>query len=295
MRVSPSGLGSLVIAFALVNLLVLLEVAERLSLKNDLEIAREIQKAMLPPGRFRAPGADVAGFSRPANTVGGDFYEILPLGDGRLVTAVGDVAGKGSPAALLMALLLAMMRTLADERLEPAALMARLNVQVCRQAPGSRFITVFYSVLDLTTGELTYVNAGHTPPLLLRPNGDVERLQDGGVALGMFDGSLFETGRVLLRPVDLLAMYSDGITEAENPRACPSTNTASRPCIDGRTPEQRRGGLCRCRARGRAAHGGHAPRGRPDIAVTSAFHRPGRGRCLIPAVCERSEWPSSFF
>jgi sigma-B regulation protein RsbU (phosphoserine phosphatase) len=78
----PDGLLSIVFAFVLVNLLVLLEVADRLSLKNDLEIAREIQKAMLPPGRFRAPGADVAGFSRPANTVGGDFYEILPLGDG---------------------------------------------------------------------------------------------------------------------------------------------------------------------------------------------------------------------
>lgn len=221
LRVPPSGLGSLVIAFALVNLLVLLEVADRLSLKNDLEIAREIQKAMLPPGRFRAPGADVAGFSRPANTVGGDFYEILPLGDGRLVTAVGDVAGKGSPASLLMALLLAMMRTLNDEDLDPAALIARLNVQVCRQAPGNRFITLFYSVMDLATGELTYVNAGHTPPLLLRENGSVQRLQDGGVALGMFDGSRFQTGRIRLEHDDLLAIYSDGITEAENPRGDP--------------------------------------------------------------------------
>ena len=221
LRVPPSGLGSLVIAFALVNLLVLLEVADRLSLKNDLEIAREIQKAMLPPGRFRAPGADVAGFSRPANTVGGDFYEILPLGDGRLVTAVGDVAGKGSPASLLMALLLAMMRTLNDEDLDPAALIARLNVQVCRQAPGNRFITLFYSVMDLATGELTYVNAGHTPPLLLRENGSVQRLQDGGVALGMFDGSSFQTGRIRLEHDDLLAIYSDGITEAENPRGDP--------------------------------------------------------------------------
>lgn len=220
-RVAPSGLGSLVIAFALVNLLVLLEVADRLSLKNDLEIAREIQKAMLPPGRFRAPGADVAGFSRPANTVGGDFYEILPLGDGRLVVAVGDVAGKGSPASLLMALLLAMMRTLNDEDLDPAALMARLNRQVCRQAPGNRFITLFYSVLNLATGELTYVNAGHTPPLLLRENGGVERLQDGGVALGMFEGSLFQTGRARLEHDDLLAIYSDGITEAENPKGDP--------------------------------------------------------------------------
>ncbi len=219
--VFPDGLMSLVIAFVLVNLIVLLEVADRLSLKNDLEIAREIQKAMLPPGRFRAPGADVAGFSRPANTVGGDFYEILPLGDGRLVTAVGDVAGKGSPASLLMALLLAMMRTLIDERLEPAELISRLNVQVCRQSPGNRFITLFYSVLDLTTGELTYVNAGHTPPLLFRTDGAMERLQDGGIALGMFDQSRFNTGRVLLQPDDLLAIYSDGITEAENPKGLP--------------------------------------------------------------------------
>jgi serine phosphatase RsbU (regulator of sigma subunit) len=212
---------SLVIAFGLVNLIVLLEVADRLSLKNDLEIAREIQKAMLPPGRFRAPGADVAGFSRPANTVGGDFYEILPLGDGQLVTAVGDVAGKGSPASLLMALLLAMMRTLTDERLDASELISRLNVQVCRQSPGNRFITLFYSVLDLTTGELTYVNAGHTPPLLFRANGAVERLQDGGVALGMFDRSRFQAGRVMLQADDLLAIYSDGITEAENPNGVP--------------------------------------------------------------------------
>jgi serine phosphatase RsbU (regulator of sigma subunit) len=217
----PNGIVSLLIAFALVNLLVLLEVADRLSLKNDLEIAREIQKAMLPPGRFRAPGADVAGLSRPANTVGGDFYEILPLGDGRLVTAVGDVAGKGSPAALLMALLLAMMRTLVDERLEPDALLERLNVQVCRQAPGTRFITLFYSVFDMTTGELTYVNAGHTTPLVLCSDGTVTRLHHGGVALGMFEASTYETGRVTLGPNDLLAIYSDGITEAENPAGIP--------------------------------------------------------------------------
>src|SRR3954453_11207465 len=130
----------LLLGFLLVNLLVMLEVADRLSLKNDLEIAREIQQAMLPSGMYRADGVETFGLSRPANTVGGDFYDILPLGDGRLVIAVGDVTGKGSPAALLMALLLAMMRTLVDERLEPADLIKRLNVQICRHAPGSRFI-----------------------------------------------------------------------------------------------------------------------------------------------------------
>ena len=101
---------SLFAAFALLNLLVLLEVAERLSLKNDLEVAREIQLAMLPRGTHRDHGVQAFGRTRPANTVGGDFYDVLPLSDGRLVVALGDVAGKGSPAALLMALLLAILR-----------------------------------------------------------------------------------------------------------------------------------------------------------------------------------------
>src|SRR5436309_12308704 len=177
----PEGTVSLIIAFGLMNLLVLLEVADRLSLKNDLEIARDIQQAMLPSGLFTAPGVETFGLSRPANTVGGDFYDILPLDDGRVAVAVGDVAGKGSPAALLMALLLAMMRTLVEERLEPAALVTRLNVQVCRHAPGTRFITLFYGVYDAQSGELTYVNAGHTPPLLLRGDERIDRLSEGGV------------------------------------------------------------------------------------------------------------------
>jgi sigma-B regulation protein RsbU (phosphoserine phosphatase) len=215
------GTWSMLIGFALMNLLVLLEVADRLSLKNDLEIAREIQQAMLPSGVYSAPGVETIGISRPANTVGGDFYDILPIGDGRLVVAVGDVAGKGSPAALLMALLLAMMRTLVDERLEPAALITRLNVQVVRHAPGSRFITLFYAVYQPLTGELRYVNAGHMPPLVLRADGRCERLADGGIALGMFGGSTYTEGCTLLRSNEILAVYSDGITEAENPGGQP--------------------------------------------------------------------------
>jgi serine phosphatase RsbU (regulator of sigma subunit) len=219
--VLPEGTGSFLIAFALMNLLVLLEVADRLSLKNDLEIAREIQQAMLPSGLYSAPGVETAGLSRPANTVGGDFFDILPLGDNRLAIAVGDVAGKGSPAALLMALLLAMMRTLTDECLEPAELVTRLNVQVSRHAPGTRFITLFYGVYDERSGELTYVNAGHTPPLLLRSDDRLDRLNDGGVALGLFERSTYVTGRTVLQPDELLAVYSDGITEAENPSGQP--------------------------------------------------------------------------
>jgi len=211
-----AGTWSLLVAFGLMNLLVLLEVADRLTLKNDLEIARDIQQAMLPSGVYSAAGVETVGISRPANTVGGDFYDILPLGDGRLVVAVGDVAGKGSPAALLMALLLAMMRTLVDEQLEPADLVTRLNVQVCRHAPASRFITLFYGVYEPASGALTYVSAGHLPPLLLRGDGSCARLSDGGIALGMFERSTYTTGRAMLEADDLVAVYSDGITEAEN-------------------------------------------------------------------------------
>ncbi len=217
----PEGTVSLVGGFALLNLLVLLEVADRLSLKNDLEIAREIQQAMLPNGTYTTPTVEMIGMSRPANTVGGDFYDIIPLDERRIVVAVGDVAGKGSPAALLMALLLAMLRTLVDERLEPGALVARLNTQVSRHAPGTRFITLLYGVYDAASGVLTYVNAGHMPPLLMRRDGSCERLSDGGVALGMFEGSAYTPGHVTILAEDLLAIYSDGITEAESPRGVP--------------------------------------------------------------------------
>ena len=215
------GTWSILAAFILMNLLVLLEVADRLSLKNDLEIARDIQQAMLPSGLYTATGVETVGMSRPANTVGGDFYDILPLDDGRLVITLGDVAGKGSPAALLMALLLAMLRTLVDEKLEPADLITRLNVQVCRHAPGTRFITLFYAVFDPRTGSLTYVSAGHMPPLLLRGDGNCERLTDGGISLGMFEHSTYTTGHVVIQPEDLFAVYSDGITEAESPKGEP--------------------------------------------------------------------------
>ena len=215
------GTAWLVLGFLVLNLLVLLEVADRLSLKNDLEIAREIQQAMLPRETHRAPGVEAFGMTRPANTVGGDFYDILPLPDGRLAIALGDVAGKGSPAALLMALLLAMLRTLVDEGLEPAALLDRLNVQVSRHSPASRFITLFYAVFDPLTGELTYANAGHTPPLVLRRGGRVDRLTDGGMALGLFEPATYRAFETRLDADELLVVYSDGVTEAEDPSGRP--------------------------------------------------------------------------
>src|SRR5213075_150505 len=179
---------ALLVSLFLVNLLMLLEVADRLSLKGELEVAREIQLAMLPKGTYRTADIEICGMTRPANTVGGDFYDVLPLRDGRVIITLGDVAGKGSPAALLMALLLAVLRTLVDEKLESRALVARLNTQICRHSPSSRFITLFYGVYTPATGALTYVNAGQNPPLLKRANGSTDRLGGTGIALGMFEG-----------------------------------------------------------------------------------------------------------
>ena len=215
------GTVALLISLFLVNLLVLLEVADRLSLKGELEVAREIQLAMLPSGTYAVADIEVSGATRPANTVGGDFYDVLPLPDGRVIVTLGDVAGKGSPAALLMALLLAVLRTLVDEELEASALVERLNVQICRHSPRSRFITLFYAVYVPETGMLTYVNAGQNPPLIRRADGRYERLGPTGVALGMFEGSRFGSVQSRLEPGDMLVLYSDGITEAESPSGQP--------------------------------------------------------------------------
>ena len=215
------GTLALIVSLLLVHFIVLLEVADRLSLKGELEVAREIQLAMLPAGTFRAADIQICGMTRPANTVGGDFYDVLPLADGRIIIALGDVAGKGSPAALLMALLLAVLRTLVDEELDAPALVARLNIQICRHSPGSRFITLFYAVYSPATGALTYVNAGQNPPLLRRLDGRYERLTGTGVALGMFEHSTFGAVDTTLGPGDMLVLYSDGITEAENPDGQP--------------------------------------------------------------------------
>ena len=226
------GTGWLVIGFVLVNLLGLLEVADRLSLKNDLEVAREIQLAMLPQRTHAIRGLEAAGRTRPANTVGGDCYDILRLPDGRLLLMLGDVSGKGSPAALLMALAIAMLRTLAAENLPLVGLLERLNRLVYEQTPGSRFITMFVAAIDPASWTLTYINAGQTPPLLRRRAGTIEPLAAGGIALGMFDRATYEAAELALDPGDLLVAYSDGVTEAESPSGIPFEETGLRRLLE---------------------------------------------------------------
>jgi sigma-B regulation protein RsbU (phosphoserine phosphatase) len=213
----PDGTLWLAGGFLVLNLLILLEVADRLTLKKDLEVAREIQQAMLPRELYAATGIEAFGVTRPANTVGGDLYDVIRRPDGRIVFALGDVAGKGSPAALLMALVVAMLRVLVDEGLEPEELANRLNVQVSRHAPASRFVTMVMGSYDPDSGKLTYVNAGQNPPVLRRVSGQFEKLTEGGMALGMFEQATYRSGSLTLDAGDVLVLYSDGVTEAENP------------------------------------------------------------------------------
>lgn len=211
------GLPGLLGGFLLVNLILLLEVADRLTLKHDLTVARDIQRAMLPAGTFSRGYFEAHGDTQPANTVGGDFFDILPRPDGLVLVVLGDVAGKGSPAALLMALLLSMVRTLVDENLPPAALAHRLNEQLMRHTPRSRFVTAFLAVCDPATGRLVYVNAGQNPPIVRTTGGAISWLQPTGMALGLSRRATFVEQEVQLGSGDLLVAYSDGVTEAESP------------------------------------------------------------------------------
>ena len=212
-----NGLVKLLLAFGLIHLILLLEVADRLTLKHELNVARDIQRAMLPAGTLMVGTVEAHGETQPANTVGGDFYDILPRADGHVLVILGDVAGKGTPAALLMALFLAMTRTLLDEALPPAGLALRLNEQLMRHSPRSRFITAFIGLFDPRTGEVRYVNAGQNPPMVRRASGRLEWLAPTGMALGLSRKASYDEATVTLSAGDVLLAYSDGITEAESP------------------------------------------------------------------------------
>ena len=264
----------LLVGFLLLNLLVLLEVADRLSLKNDLEIARQIQQAMLPRGAFQAAGLEAFGMTRPANTVGGDFYDILPLPDGKVLLALGDVAGKGSPAALLMALLLAMMRTLVDEGLpgrrprgapEHADRQARARLALHHPVRRHRSIRSPATCATSTPGR-TRRCSGAAPAAY-------EQLRDGGMALGMFPEATYKEGQH-----DDARRRRDRHVQRRRHRGRGRPGTAVRRGRRAAHHRRRRLGVG-ARAglgavRGRAgAHGGTAPARRPDGAHRAAACR----------------------
>jgi serine phosphatase RsbU (regulator of sigma subunit) len=183
----------------------------------EMEQAAEIQRGLLPAGPPSLAGLDVAAYNQSCYYAGGDYYDFFERQDGRLLVVVGDVAGKGMPAALLMASLQARLQVLVEAEPDIAKLTSRLNRITADHCPGNRFVTLFLCEIDPRSGEIAYVNAGHNPPLVLRRNGSAEMLQGGGLILGVLRNAPYEVLHGRLGEGDVLVLFSDGVTEAENP------------------------------------------------------------------------------
>ncbi len=192
------------------------EMAHREMLARELEIAREVQQRLFPQVLPEVPALEYAGRCRPARAVGGDYYDFLALSSGRLGLVIGDVSGKGVPAALLMASLQASVRGQSEGAASVAALMANVNRLVCDASPENRYATFFYALFDPATRRLVYSNGGHNPPIVLR-GAEVLRLETGGPPVGLFASSKYTQDEVALQPGDLLVLFTDGVSEAENP------------------------------------------------------------------------------
>jgi sigma-B regulation protein RsbU (phosphoserine phosphatase) len=210
---------------SLLFVLLMLEVADRVVMKRDLEIARDIQRWLLPAKPPQVRGLDIAFAARPANTVAGDFYDVFarPAKDSNephFLLAVADVAGKSIPAALLMATFQASLKTLSETGCSLADLVTGMNHYACTNSQsGLRFTTAFLAEFDPAGRALTYINAGHNAPILRRGAGAIERLSNGGLPLGMWADKSYEAGNVVLQPGDWLVIFTDGVVEAENGRS----------------------------------------------------------------------------
>ncbi len=212
------------VGVAILFLLLALELADRVTMKRDLEIAREIQSWLMPSQPPQVEGVDIAFAARAANTVAGDYYDafVRPAeaggaGHGALMLAVADVAGKSVPAALLMATFQSSLHTLAAARMELIELVHGLNGYSCAHSlGGARFTTAFLAEYDRSTRTLRYVNAGHNAPVLRRVNGTVERLDSQGLPLGIRSEESYEVRSAVLERHDVLVIFTDGVVEAFN-------------------------------------------------------------------------------
>ena len=200
----------------------MLEIADRVVMKRDLQIAREIQTWLLPGAPPQIPGLVIAYATRPANTVAGDYYDVFPrpgrtTEENRVVLAVADVAGKSIPAAMLMATFQASLKTLSTAQVALPELAANMNRYACQNSQGGlRFTTAFLAEYDPVNRTVHYINAGHNNPILRRANGQVERLDVGGLPYGILPEVKYESATVTLAPGDWLVIFTDGLVEAEN-------------------------------------------------------------------------------
>lgn len=194
---------------------------ERAELEFELELATKVQLALLPQQEPEIPGVEVAAFSRPAAIVGGDYFDFYRFRDGGYGVAIGDVAGHGMSASLLMANLQASLRILVPDHDSPGVVMRRLNQLFYHNVRMTNFVTLFLAHYDPATYRMTYCSAGHNPPLLVRQrsngNEPLSWLKPTGAAIGLVEETDFGTVTVTISPGDLLLLYTDGISEALNP------------------------------------------------------------------------------
>lgn len=206
-------------AIALENAELHRQALEKERLEREIELASEIQRQILPKSVPDIDGWELVGWNRPARHIGGDYFDLFRTGHGpeRLALVVGDVSGKGVPAALLVSTLHSSLRLLTERMPVCAELLDRLNRHVLESSTANKFITLFVGELDPATGEMVYLNAGHNPAIILRAGGAVEQLGPGGLPLGLLPQATFRAERLTLEPGDLICLYSDGITEAADP------------------------------------------------------------------------------
>ncbi len=184
---------------------------------RELEQAAEIQRSFLPAVAPSVPGLDIAGHNAACRTVGGDYYDFFAYPNGHVAMVLGDVSGKGMPASLLMMGLQARVQNLIDEPESLAKAMTRINRITSANCPSNRFISFFMCVLDATTGTIAYANAGHNPPIIVRTDGSYDSLEGGGPPLGIMGSIEFQQYQARMHKGDILAIYSDGVTEAATP------------------------------------------------------------------------------
>jgi len=192
------------------------EAATRQRFEQELEVARLIQQHFLPKELPDLPGWQIASYYRPAREVGGDFYDVIPLPDGRVGFVVGDVTDKGVPAALVMSATRSVLRASAQRLIEPGEVLERVNEHLCPDMPEKMFVTCLYGVLDPSTGHLRFANAGHDLPYVKTADGVVE-LRARGMPLGLMPGMPYEEKEATLQPGDSVLLHSDGVVEAHDP------------------------------------------------------------------------------
>ncbi len=200
------------------NSFLLDEQLQKQRMEEEMQIARSIQERLLPQSLPDVPGAEIVAVAVPAREVGGDYYDVMELSGGRVLLAIADVTGKGMAAALLMANIQACLHTLRPMEMSLSDAVSHINRVICANTSYDRFITFFGAIYHPQTRQLDYVNGGHNLPYILRVDGSLETLEEGGLLLGVMDGVPYETGHATLEPGDTLVTFTDGVTEVHSPQ-----------------------------------------------------------------------------